>query len=155
MTPRPRPSATRPTGGHQDPSPATRVAAGHQEVHQLGHQADHLVMSTGALSSIQDVMQVMHRCAAEVWWSIDLVNGESMLSTSACVFSEFDHIWSFGQLSIYIRGRVRSTIFRMNHGMNRRVKRVKKVEVKKVEVSESSGEKLSELDHSLDDCFNL
>ena len=31
----------------------------------------------------------------------------------------------------------------------------KKVEVKKVEVSESSGEKLSELDHSLDDCFNL
>ena len=26
---------------------------------------------------------------------------------------------------------------------------------KKAEVSESSGEKLSELDHSLDDCFNL
>ena len=54
-----------------------------------------------------------------------------MLSTSACVFSEFDHIWSFGQLSIYIRGRVRSTIFRMNHRMNCRVGRVKKVEVKK------------------------
>ena len=131
MTPRPRPSATRPTGGHQDPSPATRVAAGHQEVHQLGHQAGHLVLSTGALSSVQDMMQVMHRCAAEVCWSIDLVNGESMLSTSACVFSEFDHIWSFGQLSIYIRGRVRSTIFRMNHRMNCRVGRVKKVEVKK------------------------
>ena len=112
-------------------------------------------MSTGALSSVQDMMQVMHRCAAEVWWSIDLVNGESMLSTSACVFSEFDHIWSFGQLSIYIRGRVRSTILRMNQRMIRRVRRVKKVEVKKVEVSESSGEKLSELDHSLDDCFNL
>ena len=88
-------------------------------------------MSTGALSSVQDMMQLMHRCAAEVWWSIDLVNGESMLSTSACVFSEFDHIWSFGQLSIYIRGRVRSTIFRMNHRMNCRVGRVKKVEVKK------------------------